>query len=115
MKFAAATLTATLLALLAVGPTDADARWYMRYAQAKHATKEYSKRSCYRQSDCVEWAVGPCYRRSPQRFTCFMGHVYRGKFTGRETTCNTALHWGVTQGYITLKRRGRPHCFPRRN
>lgn len=103
---------AASLALLALGAASAEAsQWHMNYLQAKHATQEYARGTC--KGECIEWAVGPCYRKSSSSFTCFMGHTYPGSERGEVIICNTALHWGVREGYVALKSSGRPDCFVR--
>jgi hypothetical protein len=105
-----------VLVSLAFGAATADARYYMRYGQAKRASAEVARQSCAEQSSCVGWIVDRCLRRSPSRFDCVVAklHRYEAERTevAIEEVCETVLHWGASpQGYVELKALGRPYCY----
>jgi hypothetical protein len=103
-----------LLVSLAFGAVTADARYYMRYGQAKRASAEVARQSCSEQSSCVGWIVDRCLRQSPSRFDCVVAKLHRYEVTGAaiEEVCETVLHWGASpEGYVDLKALGRPYCY----
>jgi hypothetical protein len=105
----------TIVALV-LSVASADASYYMRYGQAKNASRETAERVCRNAPECTGWGVGQCARRSSSRFDCVIGerYLYIAERTGTEfeTECDSVLHWGVNiYGYIVLKGTGEPDCY----
>jgi hypothetical protein len=102
--------------MLALSVGTANARYYMRYGQAKQASVDTAKSICQKAPECIGWRVDQCLRRSPSRFDCGISHLYR--FVAEQTesevemACDSVLHWGASiYGYVALKGATKPQCY----
>lgn len=102
----------SLLMFLAITGVAQAFVWHLSMSLARTENVKLAREICEEDRECIAWSGRQCQRVSESRIDCLAAIWYPGAQEGEEIQCDTIMHWGTDRnGYVVLKRHGRPHCF----